>query len=201
MDLSNDKLNVKITSIIFVLLSIVEFIVFHAFGSVTSWLYLVVTIVLGVLANFKTSEKNHFFVILAVIANHLFFAITIMVSFSELPIAFNNTSQIIFTVGMNVLWLCLYLYVMYHNNYQDAKYVFYIVTVVLIIFKSFSNSVRLVAVVRGYLPGALSVFGGILIVSLIILLTLSQFAFLFAYLFKVNHELDLKFSRIRFKKN
>ncbi len=200
MDLSNDKQNVKITSIVFLSLSIVEFIVARSYLAITPWLLILATIGLVIYANFKSKPKTHLRVLILLIVNHLLFSITIMINFSELPIAFNNTSQIVFTIGMNIFWLCLYIAVMYKKEIEDLKYVFYIVTVVLMMFKSFSNSVRIIAVVRGYLPGALSAFGGILLVLLIILLTISQFAFLFAYLYKVNHELDLSIEKTKLKK-
>lgn len=195
MNLSNDQLNLKITSIAFFILSVGQMLIFRSYDSITTWVYLIIVGGSCFVVNLESNQKNHQRVLVALGASQILYSILVVISFIEMPIAFNNTAQIIYTIGMNIGWVLVYLYVMYHKQNEDALFVLYITTTVLILFKTFSNSTRLIAVVRGYLNDALSIFAGILIVVFTILITLSQFALYFAYLLKVNKVFDLKIEK------
>ncbi len=185
----------NILSIAFAILSIFHFIVSLGYQSILSWIFLVASLLMCYFMFQYQHPKSHRNILILIIAYYLVHSMLTLESFVRYPIPFNNTSQIIFTIGLNLAWLVIYLYVMYHKEDMDSTYVFYIVTVVLIIFKSFSNSIRLVTFVRGYLSDPLSVLQGFLLVVLTILMTFMMYMMFLMYLNYTNQKLDLKINK------
>lgn len=185
----------KILSTLFAILSIFHFIVSLGYQSILSWIFLVVSLLMCYFIFLYKQPKSHRNLLILIISYYLVHSMITLESFIRYPIPFNNTWQIIFTIGLNLAWLVIYLYVMYHKEDMDSTYVFYIVTVVLVIFKSFSNSIRLVTFVRGYLSDPLSVLQGFLLVVLTILMTLIMYLMFLIYLNYTNQKLDLKINK------
>ena len=193
MQIKNEGLIFKISSITFITLTITHFILSHGYLSIVSWVFLVVTSLMVLIFNLPISQKNHLKFIYLLIAHFILYSLLILISFIDYPIPFYNTAQIVFTIGLNVFWLLIYLYLMYHRDQDDAIIVFLIVSLILIIFRFFSNSMRLISVVRGYLTVSLSNFYMIVLIIITVLMTLSFFISLFLYLDRVTKEMKVEF--------
>jgi hypothetical protein len=152
------------------------------------WIYLMMSGFISYLLFCDINEKNHRQFMLLLVAHQIINAFLIIISFIDAPIPFNNTSQIVFTIGLNLSWVIIYIYHLSHREQEDIKDIFYIVTLVLFIFEIFSNSIRLIALVRGYLDRGLSNFNAFLLVLLTIFTTLSYFVILFLYRYSYQNK-------------
>ncbi len=200
MQIKNDGLIFKISSITYVTLTVIHFILSHGYWSVVSWVFLIVTCLMVLIFNLPISQKNHLKFLYLFIAHFILYSLLILISFIDYPIPFYNTAQIVFTIGLNIFWLMSYLYLMYHKDQEDAMIVFLIVSLILIIFRFFSNSMRLISVVRGYLTVSLSNFYMVVLIMITVLMTLSFFISLFLYLDRVTKEINVEFP-IKIKKH
>jgi len=179
---------IKISSIIFFLFTGITFLMAEGYLSPVYWIYLGMSGYMSYFLFSKVNQKKHRQFMLLIVAHQIVNAFLIIISFIETPIAFNNTEQIIFTVTLNLSWVALYIYHLSHQEQEDIKDIFYIVTLVLFIYKIFSNSIRIIALVRGYLDQGLSRGGSVLLIMLTVLTTLSYFVVLFLYQYSYQNK-------------
>ncbi|QWB96506.1 hypothetical protein KHQ89_03510 [Mycoplasmatota bacterium] len=188
MNFKHHTLFIKISSIIFFLFTGITFLMAEGYLSPVYWIYLGMSGYMSYFLFSKMNQKKHRQFILLIVAHQIVNAFLIIISFIETPIAFDNTEQIIFTVTLNLSWVALYIYHLSHQEQEDIKDIFYIVTLVLFIYKIFSNSIRIIALVRGYLDQGLSRGGSVLLIMLTVLTTLSYFVVLFLYRYSYQNK-------------
>ncbi|MFA6800761.1 MAG: hypothetical protein WCR19_01480 [Acholeplasmataceae bacterium] len=182
----------KISTTFFLAFHFIYFILNQGYASLLSWLFLIVSIIVVYFMFMQVDEKNYKKTLFSIIAYYIVYALFIYQSFIDYPIPFDNVEQIVFTIGINFAWLCIYIYVMYHKDHEDAKHIFYIVTLILFLFESFSNSTRLISFVRGYMTRALTPFIGFLLVVFIILMTITTLLTYYLYLEETKEKLNIK---------
>lgn len=201
MHIVKDKKINLIISIIFMITSLAYFIATRGYLSLLQWGALMVSLVLVYYLNRPLSQKNHLRIIIGIISYFVIYALMTFQNFIEFPIPFNNNEYLIFTITFNITWLIFYIYLMYHKNHEDVKYFYYILTTVLVLFKTFTQSIRTISYIRGYLTVALTPMGQMVIIISIILMIISLYAILNFYLIKSIEEMDLKSLRFKSKKN
>lgn len=190
MIIKHDGIYIKILSISFFLLAFMQMIIQQGYGQIV---YLVQMLILGLLCFDllkPVTTHHHKRILMTLTAYMITYGLLVLINFINYPIAFSNTEQIIFTIGFNGVWLISYIYYLHHPKHEDAMYIFVILTTVLIMFRSFSNSMRLIAVVRGITEHALTPVENLGLSVLSIAIVLNFFSLMFIYMYRYHKNIQ-----------
>lgn len=180
----------KILSITFFLLTLIEMVVQQGQGQIIYFIQLLMLCLLCYYLYKPVTTHNHKRILMALTAYMITYGLLILINFINYPIAFSNTEQIIFTIGFNIVWFISYIYYLHHPKHENAMFMFIILTTVLVMFRSFSNAMRLIAAVRGISEHALLPIENFGLTILSIALVINFFSLMYLYLYRYHKNIQ-----------
>jgi len=191
--IKHNKRFIQISSISFFVLSFIELIIRRGYTVFPQLTFIIIVGLLSYMMFQSVSTPNHKRIMMAIIAYMINYSLLVLISFIKFPIAFGNLEQIIFTIGFHIAWLISYLIYLHQPKSENSMYIFYIVTVILIMYSVFTDSMRLIAFIRGITDHAITPFETFMLVILVILSILSFYMMMYGYLYRYHK--NIKFNK------
>ena len=190
--IKHNKRLVQISSILFFVLSCVELILRRGYTVLPQLTFIIIIGILCYMMFQSISTPNHKRIIVTIVAYMINYSLLILISFIKYPIAFGNIEQIIFTIGFHIAWLISYLIYLHQPKSENSMYVFYIVTITLILYSVFTDSMRLISFIRGITEHAITPFETFMLIILVILSSVSFYMMMYGYLYRYHK--NIKFN-------